>query len=179
MVKFRLNQLFPSLDVVGGYGGLGNEPSSGGDAFNDAFATQNPIYSYGMVVSFPLDNASARGDYRASKAAKQIAELQLKKAEQDILLQVADFVSSIEFRFSQVASTHQARIYAEAALAAETKKFQNGLTTSFMVLQFQETLTTARTSEVRAQVDYNKALAQLAFAEGTILEKHHLSLEVK
>jgi outer membrane protein TolC len=179
LVKFRLNQIFPSLDLVGSYGGLGSENYSGGDALNDAFATRNPIYSYGVVVSFPLDNASARGDYRASKAAKQIAELQLKKAEQDVLLQVADFVSSIEFRYSQVASTHQARIYAEAALDAETKKFQNGFSTSFMVLQFQETLTDARTAEVRAQVDYNKALAQLAFAEGTILEKHHINLEVK
>jgi outer membrane protein TolC len=179
LVKFRLNQIFPSLDVVGGYGGLGSENYSGGDALNDAFATRNPIYSYGVVVSFPLDNAGARGDYRASKAAKQIAELQLKKAEQDVLLQVADFVSSIEFRYSQVASTHQARIYAEAALDAEAKKFQNGFSTSFMVLQFQETLTDARTAEVRAQVDYNKALAQLAFAEGTNLEKHHISLEIK
>ncbi len=145
--------------MVGGYGGQGSENYSGGDALNDAFATRNPIYSYGVVVSFPLDNAGARGDYRASKAAKQIAELQLKKAEQDVLLQVADYVSSIEFRYSQVASTHQARIYAEAALDAETKKFQNGFSTSFMVLQFQEILTTARTAEVRAQVDYNKALA--------------------
>lgn len=178
-VKFRLNQIFPSLDLVGGYGGLGSETSSGGDALNDAFATHNPIYTYGMVVSFPLDNASARGNYRASKAASQIAELQLKKAEQDVLLQVADFFSSIEFRFSQVASTHQARTYAEAALDAETKKFQNGFSTSFLVLQFQETVTSARTAEIRAQIDYNKALAQLAFADGTILERDHLSLELR
>lgn len=179
MVKFRLNQIFPSLDLVGGYGGLGSEIGSGSEAFNDALSFRNPEYSYGMVVSFPLDNASARGDYRASKAAKQIAELQLKKAEQDVLVQVADFVSSIEFRYSQVDSTRQARTYAEAALDAETKKFQNGFSTSFMVLQFQETLTAARTAEIRAQVDYNKALAQLAFAEGIILERHHLGLEVK
>jgi hypothetical protein len=39
--------------------------------------------------------------------------------------------------------------------------------------------TTARTAEIRAADDYNKILAQLAFAEGTILERHHLSLEVK
>jgi outer membrane protein TolC len=179
MVKFRLNQIFPNLDLVGGYGGLGSENYSGGDALNDAFSFRNPEYTYGMVVSFPLDNASARGDYRASKAAKQIAELQLKKAEQDVLLQVADFVSSVGFRFSQVTSTHQARTYAEAALDAEMKKFQNGFSTSFVVLQFQETLTAARTAEIRAQVDYNKALAQLAFADGTILERRHISLQVK
>jgi outer membrane protein len=179
MVKFRLNQLFPSLDLVGGYGGLGTEPFSGGSALNDAINFRNPEYSYGVVASFPLDNIGQRGNYRASKAAKKIAELQLQKAEQDVLLQVADFVNRVESRFSQVASTHQARTYAEAALDAETKKFQNGFTTSFVVLQYQEILTAARTAEIRAEDDYNKLLAQLAFAEGTILERHHLSLEVK
>jgi outer membrane protein TolC len=178
MVKFRLNQLFPSLDLVGGYGGLGVETDSG-SALHDAFSFRNPEYSYGVVVSFPLDNVSGRANYRASQAAKKIAELQLQKAEQDMLLQVSDFVNRVEYRFSQVASTRQARTYAEAALDAETKKLQNGFTTSFVVLQFQEILTSARTAEVRAEVDYNEMLAQLAFAEGTILERHRLSLEVK
>ena len=96
-----------------------------------------------------------------------------------MLLQVADFVNRVESRFSQVASTRQARTYAETALEAENKKFQNGFTTSFVVLQYQEILTAARTAEIQAQVDYNKLLAQLAFAEGTTLERNHLSLEVR
>lgn len=179
MVKFRLNQIFPNLDLVGDYGGQGSERNFTGPALGDAFSFRNPEYSYGVVVSFPLDNASARGDYRASKAAKQIAELQLKKAEQAVLLQVADLVSSIDFRFSQVGSTHAARTYAESALTTETKKYQDGIATSLEVILFQETLTDARSAEIRAQVDYNKALAQLAFADGTILERNHLSLQVK
>jgi outer membrane protein len=179
MVKFRLNQLFPSLDLVGGYGGLGSSISSGGAALDQAIGFSNPEYSYGVVASYPLGNISARANYRSSKAAKKIAELQLQKAEQDVLFQVADFVNRVESRYSQVTSTHQARTYAEAALEAETKKFQNGFTTSFVVLQYQEILTAARTAEIRAEDDYNKILVQLAFAEGTILERHHLSLELK
>ena len=178
MVKFRLNQIFPSLDLVGGYGGLGNQTDPS-PALNGAVSFQNPEYSYGVVVSFPLGNVSERNNYRASKAAKKIAELQLKKAEQEVLIQVADCISRVESGFSQVTSTQKAATYAEAALNAEITKLQNGLSTSFVILQFQEILTTARTAEVRAEVDYNKALAQLAFAEGTILERHHLSLEVK
>ena len=178
MVKFRFNQLFPSLDLVGGYGGLGNQTDAN-SAINDAFSFRNPEYSYGVVVSFPLSNVSERNNYRASKAAKKIAELQLQKAEQEVLIYVADCISRVESCFSQVTSTHKAAIYAEAALDAEKTKLQNGFTTGFAVLQFQEILTAARTAEVRAGVDYNKALAQLAFAEGSLLERHHLSLEVK
>ncbi len=179
MVKYRLNQLFPTFDLTGGYGGLGSEPNSGGAALNDAISFSNPEYSYGAVVSFPLDNAAARGNYRASKATRKIAELQLQKAEQAVLLQVADSVNRVGSSFSQVGSTHQARIYAEQALDAESKKFQNGIATSFEVLQFQEIATAARTAEIRAKVEYNKALAQLGFAEGSILERHHLSLAGK
>lgn len=179
MVKFRLNQLFPNLDVLGSYGGLGGEPFSGGASLNDALSVRYPEYSYGVVFSIPLSNVRARADYRASKATKEIAQLQLQKAEQDVLLQVSRFINSAGYLFSQVDSTRQARIYAEAALKSEVERFENGFTTSFVVLQYQEILTAARTAEIRARVEYNNALAQLAFAEGTILERHHLTLEVK
>jgi outer membrane protein TolC len=183
-VKFRLNQLFPSLDMVGGYGGSSNPSDSSpflSDvfAFRNAFSFPNPEYSYGVVLSFPLDNITERGNYRASKAARKIAELQLQNAEQNVLLQVGDLINRVGSRFSQVTSTHQARIYAEEALKSETEKFQNGFATSFEVLQFQQILISARTAEIKAVDDYNKLLAQLAFAEGSILERHHISLEVK
>ena len=178
VVQFRFNQLFPSLDLVGGYGVLGSQ-SNPGDSLNDAFSFGHPEYSYGVVVSFPLGNAGPRGNYRASKAARQLSQLQLEKAEQDVLLQVSDFVNRLDPRYSQILSTSQARAYAEEALRAEVEKWTNGVTTGFTVLQYQDILIAARTAEVRAKVDYNKLLAQLAFAEGTILEKNHLSLQVK
>ncbi len=179
VVKFRLNQLLPNLDLVGRYGGLAVDPGSGGSAVNEAFRFSHPEYYYGVVLSFPVGNLSARGDYHASKASRQIAELELKKAEQEVLVQVADYVNRVKSRYSQVTSTRQARTYAEGALAAEQKKLQNGLSTSFVVLQLQEILTNARTAELQAMADYNKVLAQLAFAEGTILEKNRLTVEVR
>ncbi|MGO8930140.1 MAG: TolC family protein [Limisphaerales bacterium] len=178
VVKFQYNQLFPNLDLVGHYGGLGVNADSG-LAVNQAFSFSNPDYFYGVVLSFPLDNATERGKYHASQAAKQIAELQLKKAEQEVLVQIADYVNRVQSRLSQVSSTRQARSFAEAALAAEQKKFQNGLTTSFFVLQAQEILTAAQTAELQALTEYNRTLAQLAFAEGSTLERHHLELEAK
>lgn len=178
MVKFRQNQLFPSLDLIGRYGGLGVDPEPGA-SINRALNFRDPEYFYGVVVSLPLSNIGERGNYRASKAAKQIAELQLQKAEQEILLQIADYVNRTQSRFSQVTSTRKARSYAEAALDAEVKKLQNGFSTSFVVLQLQEILTAARTAEVQALADYNKMLAQLAFAEGSTLERNRITLEVK
>jgi outer membrane protein TolC len=178
VVKFRKNQLFPSLDLVGRYGGLGVADTIG-QSIDNTMSFSNPQYFYGAVVSFPLNNLSERSNYRASKTARQISQLQLKKAEEDVLLQVADLVNRAQSRFSQVNSTHRARTYAEAALAAEQKKLQNGLSTSFIVLQLQEILTSANTAEVQAVADYNKILAQLAFADATLLERNHITVEVK
>ncbi len=103
-VQFRLNQLFPSLDFVGRYGGRGSQPEFGAAA-SDAVHFRFKDYFYGVVLSFPLSNAAERGNFRTSKASKQIAELQLKKAEREVLLQVADFVNRTQSRFSQVGST--------------------------------------------------------------------------
>lgn len=178
VVQFRRNQLYPSLDLIGHYGGLGTDQGAS-SAFKDAINLGDPTYFYGVVVSFPLTRTAERNYYRASVAAKQLAELQLKKAEQAVFLEIADWVNRIQSLFAQVGSTRKARAYAESALAAEQKKLQNGLSTSFFVLQLQETLTAARTAETLALADYNKALAQLAFAEGSILQKRSLLLEVK
>ena len=178
VVKFQYNQLFPNLDLVGHYGGLGVNADSD-RAVDQAFSFSNPDYFYGVVLSFPLYNATERGKYRASQAAKQIAELQLKKAEQEVLFQIADYVNRVQSRFSQVGSTRKARSFAEAALAAEQKKLQNGLSTSYFVLQLQEILTAAQTAELQALTEYNRTLAQLAFAEGSTLERNHLELEAK
>ena len=178
VVRFRKNQLFPNLDLIGMYGGLGVADQSG-RSINNSLSFGNSEYSYGVVLSFPLSNIGERGSYNASKAARQIAKLELQKAEQEVLVQIADFVNRAQSRFTQVTSTRKARAYAESALAAEVKKLQNGLSTAFFVLQLQETLTAARTAEFQAAADYNKILAQLAFAEGSILDKHHLSLDIK
>jgi outer membrane protein TolC len=105
--------------------------------------------------------------------------LQLRRAEQEVFLQIADLVNRVESRFNQTESTRRARGYAEAALAAEEKKLQNGLSTSFIVLQLQETLTAARTAEIQALAGYNEILAQLAFAEGATLQRHALGLRWK
>jgi outer membrane protein TolC len=105
--------------------------------------------------------------------------LQLKQLEQNIMVQIAVSVEQAKTRFAQVDATRQSRLFAEAALEAEQKKLDNGRSTSFVVVQLQRDLTTARLAELAAVSQYNQALAQLALNEGTTLERDHLSLEFK
>ena len=178
VVRYRFNQLFPSLDVVGSYGGRGVR-STFGAAAGDLGDFHSPAYSYGVVLAVPLSNWSARKSHQASLALKKQTELQLRKLEQEILIQVDIAGKQTETEFKRVNSTRRARHFAEAALEAEQKKLQNGASTGFTVLQLQRLLTEARSAEVRALADHNKALVQLAFSEGSTLEKLPLNIEVK
>ena len=75
---------------------------------------------------------------------------------------------------------HQSRLFAKAALEAEQKKLDNGRSTSFVVVQLQRDLTTARLAELAAVSQYNQALAQLALNEGTTFGKRdNVNLEFR
>ena len=79
----------------------------------------------------------------------------------------------------RIEATRKASAYAEAALAAEQKKLENGKSTSFFVLQLQRNLTAARSDEISAVVQYKRSLAQLALAEGSTLVRRKIDLTVK
>ena len=76
-------------------------------------------------------------------------------------------------------TTRSATLFAQEALEGEQKKLDSGKTTTFVVLQLQRDLTAARSAEVQALADYNRALAQLALQEGATLERHKVNLEIE
>ena len=178
LLKFSYNQLFPSLDLIGTYGFNGT-----GQQFNDTFnqfnAGSRPFYSYGVQLSTPLSNVGPRNTYKAGKVTLQQLLLQLKQFEQNIMVQIDNAVKNAQSTYESVNATRQARIYAEAALDAEQKKYAVGKSTTFIVLQLQNTLTANRAQEIRSLANYYEALVNLAQAEGTTLERNRINIEVK
>lgn len=176
VVRLAYNQLFPRLDLVGSYGRQGVDRH-----FSPALAQVRdellPRWSAGVAVSVPLGNRGARGNYGQATATRDRLGLQVKQLHQNILVQVEDAVGNAQGNFQRVTATREARLAAEAAYDAEVKKLENGKSTSFNVLSLQNDLTTARSQEIRALADYNKALAELYYNEGTILEKQRITVE--
>ncbi len=179
MVKFQKNQLFPELDLVGTGGYNASSTTSFDDALSQIGSRENPYWTIGGQVTFPLGRINARATYKAAKATREQIVLQLKQLEQNILIQIENAIAVAKTSFQRAGATREARVYAEAALEAEQKKLENGKSTSFQVLQLQRDLTTARSTEIRALADYNIALANVALNEGTTLERRHVKLEVK
>ena len=175
-IRYQRNQLFPRLDAVGSAGYNSASPTFGG-YLDQLGGRDNPFYSVGAQLSVPLSNKAAREAYKSSKATRAQVGLTLKQKEQNAMIAIENDIASANTKFQQVHATHEATVYAEAALEAEQKKLENGKSTSFIVLQLTKDLTTARSAEISALANYNVALAQLSLDEGSTLDRRHVKLE--
>ena len=178
VVRFQKNQLLPELDLFGTAGYSASDREFSG-AFNQIANRDNPFWSGGAQITFPLTQRTARYAYRGAKAQKERMDLQFKQREQAVLIGVEDAIAAANTSFQAVGARREARIYAEAALDAGQKRMENGKATSFEVLTLTSNLTTARSDEITALTQYNIDLANIAAAEGSTLERRHISLEWK
>jgi outer membrane protein TolC len=179
VLKYLRNQIYPELDLIGSYAFTGSGASYS-DALDGIQKANSPSWTFGAQLTLPLGgNRSAREIYRSNRAQKGQLVVQLKQLEQNVMVQIAVSVEQAKTGFAQVDATRESRLFAEAALEAEQKKLDNGRSTSFVVVQLQRDLTTARLAELAAVAQYNQALANLALNEGSTLERDNLVLEVK
>jgi outer membrane protein TolC len=187
--RFNRNQLFPSLDVIGSYGRRGassvqafppDDPSaSRGEAFDQLTRGDAPSDMLGLVFSIPLTRTLERANYRASKELKKQAELLVKQKEELILREVSDAIQNAQSNLDGYRSARLATEAARGALKAEEEKLAGGKSSINFVLQYQADLATAHFTENLAKQNYLKAVSQLQFAEGSILERNNITIEFK
>jgi outer membrane protein TolC len=177
-LKYTYNQLYPALDVSGTYGrnGLG---TTWGNSIDTLADHRFEKWGGAVVFSVPLTRKSERANHKAQRINVETAVLDMKKLEEQIVRDIDDAVKKIRSAYAAIESTREARVFAEAALDAEQKKLENGKSTNFQVLDLQDKLTQARANEIGALTAYNKALYDLYFREGTILERQKITVEVK
>ena len=178
ILQYRKNQLFPALDVVGTYGrnGLGASTSDSLESLDD---NRFPHYGGAVVLRFPFTFRAERDSYKRGKIQKQAAILRLKRVENEVLREIDDALKLVRSAYAATESTREARKFAEEALGAGQKKMEVGRGTSFEVLQLQRDLTAASAAEILALAEYNKALHQIYFREGTTLQRMKVLLDLK
>ena len=172
---YQKNQTLPSLDLVGSYGVAASDESSTGDVYDRLEAADEPFWSAGVTLTFPLGNRAAQARYAQSRAGEEKQKLALRQLEEKALVEVADAAAAVRTGYEKVQATREARDYAREALDAEQRKLESGKSTSFVVLQLQRDLTSARNDAIQALMDYNRQLAALALAEGAMLERHDVA----
>jgi outer membrane protein TolC len=154
-------------------------PGAVADAFKNALEFNYKNWSLYLSLDIPLHSFFSRGAYTAAGMERREAQLRRLDLERQIGLEVSTVTRSAASGFQRIQATRSARELAEKKLAAEEKRQAAGLSTSYMVLQYQRDFTQAVSTELRALCDYSLALARLEKIAGTSLQAKNIEfLEV-
>lgn len=152
------------------------EHGSYGDSFDDLRRGANLDWRMTLTLGIPLGNRQAVANFTASEYALSRAQKGLEALELLARVQVRDAVRSVQTTLKRVKAAQVNVRLQKEKLAAEQKKFENGMSTSFQVLQFQTDLFQAESRENLAMVDYNKAQVELERVQGTLLEARKVEM---
>jgi outer membrane protein TolC len=172
----RSNKL-PTLDLTASYalqgvggdqfqrGDLGGDPvllAAGGygDGLQAIVDREAPTWNLSLNASYPLGtNAQATALERARLQFRQ-QELSLRNQELTIVTQVTAAGLAVQNTFLQHQAAQRSRVASEQNVAAELARFGVGVATNFELVTAQNSLTTARLSELQALINHLNAVAE-------------------
>ena len=177
-LAYRKNQRRWGLDFQGNYGrsgvsGILTDTGYPGSVHNLRDDYQES-WSAMLTLGIPIGNRQAVANYTNAEYALAQARYDMQRLEQAALLDVRGAVRAVQTNLKRVKAAQVNSRLQREKLDAEQKKFENGMSTSFQVLTFQSDLATAETGENQAMVDYNKSLADLERAKGTLLKTRNI-----
>jgi HAE1 family hydrophobic/amphiphilic exporter-1 len=153
--------------LIGGYG----------NALSTLFSGRYQSFLGGLSVDFTARNRTAEANLAQTAIAERRLKLERTRAEQAIEAQVRNAMQSIETARQRIAAAEASERAAKEKLDSETRLFQSGESTNFLVLTRQNEYTDSRRRVVVATLDYNRSLARLRQALGSSLRFHQLSIQ--
>jgi len=147
------------------------------DTFEQIAGLDFPTWNVGFNFAYPLMNITARANARAAELDVEQSQSSQLLTRQNIAVEVRTAARAVDEFAQSIAATRAAREAAERNVEAERKRYENGMTTNFQVLEVQQQLSDARVRELQATIGYNKAVAAFHRAVGDILEVHNVRLD--
>ena len=194
-VNASRNALLPEVDFVAsaqnnGLGGQWNSLTAQGATFLDSsfiggignslaqvFRHDYPAYGVGIQLNLPLHNHVAEADYARDQIQLRQTQVRFQQLQNQIRLEVESALIALQRSRSAYDAATEARKLQEQSLQIELEKFDSGVSTNFLVLQYQSFLAQAQSTEVAAKSSYVKAKTALERATGMTLENHHISMD--
>jgi HAE1 family hydrophobic/amphiphilic exporter-1 len=131
----------------------------------------------GVTIQFPLRNRTAQANLATARIEREQLAAQTRSQDQVIEVEVRNAVQIVDTSRRRVLAARQARESAEEQLAGERRLYQVGRSTTFLLFQRENALVNARNQELRAETDYNKALADLQRATSTTLRANNVIVD--
>jgi outer membrane protein len=174
-ILYLKNQMMPALDAnatlgTRGLGGntyirengvvTGTVPGGWPDAFNMMRQFDYPNWTLGVTFSYPIGKSTQEVSYARAKVQYQQQMSQLNALELTVATEVTNAALSVESTLKRLEASRAARALSEKRLENEQSKFEVGMSTNFFVVQAQRDLLDAQIAELRAGLDYQKALVE-------------------
>ena len=192
-VRALRNNTLPGLDLVGTYqlqgqggtrfnrAGLGGSvttviPGGYTDAIDQLLDSNFPTWTVQLQFNYPIGRSAAEAAYARGRLELQQTDAQLRQIELQVATEVTNAALQLRSIQERIEAAIAARELAEQQLEAEETKFEVGTTTSFFVVQAQRDLATAQDAELRAILDYQKALIEFERAQETSLNRSGISI---
>ncbi len=157
----------PPANLVGGYG----------QTLSNLFRFNTYNVVAGVAIQFPFRNKTAQADLAGARIQQDRLEATMRSQEQLVEVDVRNAAQTLETSRRRVLAARQAREFAEMQLEGEQRLYQVGRSTTFLLFQRENALTNARNQELRAETDYNKALADLQRATSTTLRSNNIVVD--
>ena len=179
-IKLAKNGRLPNLSIGGTYetNGLGGAPTSGlAQALNQTFAADYPGYGFTVSLAVPIRNHGAEATMGTAVATKRRDLYSDRQLREQITLNVANAVHSLEQAKQSVAAAKIALDLSQKTLQADQRKYELGSETIFFVLEAQTELTQAEQTLLLAEVGYQDAVATVDHETGGLLDRYHVQIE--
>jgi outer membrane protein len=158
----------PPADLIGGYG----------KDLSNLLSLKTRNITVGVAFQIPLRNRTAEANLAGARIQKEQLEASVRSQDQIIEVDVRNAAQNVETSRLRVLAAREARANAEMQLEGEQRLYQVGRSTTFLLFQRENALTNARNAELRAETDYNKALADLQRATSTTLRANNVMVDV-
>jgi outer membrane protein TolC len=151
-VRYTRNQKLPQVDLVGSYAlnGLGGDqivregfgggileeiPGGYNDALDQAFSNEFRDWTLGLVFSYPLGNSSADSAHAQAQADYRQQRAIVENQELGVAQQVRITARLVQTNRKRIEANRVAQELMLRRLEAEQKKFEVGMSTSFLIVQ--------------------------------------------
>lgn len=180
LLKSQRNSALPDVDALVTYGasGLGGTQYSfsgtgldrirqgvliqGG--YNDALRTLGardyPNWQFALNVSYPIGGNAAEAQAARTRLLIQQNQAQIQASELTVATEVTNAALQVTNSTEALAAARAARDLSQRRLDAEMSRFEVGMSNNYQVVQSQRDLREAQNSELRALLNYRKALVE-------------------
>jgi outer membrane protein len=180
LLKSQRDQSLPDVDALVTYGasGLGgvqwNLAGSGLDqqrtgilvdgGYNKALSTlfnrEFPNWQFALNVNYPIGGNAAQAQAARTRLLIQQNQAQIRASELTVATEVTNAALQVTNSTEALAAARAARDLSQRRLDAEMSRFEVGMSNNYQVVQSQRDLREAQNSELRALLNYRKALVE-------------------